>query len=82
MAKRVPLSAKPNKPVMTADEWINSAPNPEHGNAVAPKEAIPKKRFTIDIPVDLHTRIKSQCAARGSKMNEEVLALLEKHFPA
>jgi predicted HicB family RNase H-like nuclease len=38
-------------------------------------------RFTIDIPVSLHARIKSQCALKRVKMREEVLAMLEERFP-
>ena len=39
------------------------------------------KRLTIDIPERLHTRVKSQCAKRGTKMADEIRALLETHFP-
>lgn len=39
------------------------------------------KRLTIDVPARLHTRIKATCALRGVKMNEEIIALLERHFP-
>jgi hypothetical protein len=28
------------------------------------------KRFTIDVPESLHTRIKIECARRGAKMAE------------
>lgn len=40
----------------------------------------PTTRFTIDIPVSLHRLIKSDCALRGVKMNEEIRNLLENHF--
>ena len=84
MAKKVPIAAKPTKrpePPVTADEWVARGAAP--AEATTP-EAKPAKeeltRFTIDIPVSLHRRIKSQCAGRGVKMREEILALLEKHF--
>jgi predicted DNA binding CopG/RHH family protein len=38
------------------------------------------KRLTIDIPKNLHTQIKTQCAARGVKMADEIRELLTKHF--
>jgi hypothetical protein len=38
------------------------------------------KRLTIDIPLPLHQRVKSQCALRGEKMADVVRELLEKHF--
>ncbi|NBV75615.1 MAG: hypothetical protein EBR59_06570 [Methylococcaceae bacterium] len=34
------------------------------------------KRLTIDIPVELHRTIKSQCALRGTKIADEVRQLL------
>jgi hypothetical protein len=39
------------------------------------------KRFTIDVPISLHRRIKVQCAERGRKMADEIRTLLERHFP-
>jgi hypothetical protein len=38
------------------------------------------KRLTIDIPLSLHQRVKSQCALKGEKMADVVRELLEKHF--
>jgi len=45
----------------------------------APAE--PMKRFTIDVPVSLHTRVKTECAKSGRKMAEVVRDLLERQFP-
>jgi hypothetical protein len=39
------------------------------------------KRLTIDVPLTLHARIKSQCALRGVNMADEIRMLLEGHFP-
>jgi hypothetical protein len=39
------------------------------------------KRLTIDIPLSLHQRVKSQCALKGDKMADVVRELLERHFP-
>ncbi len=55
-----------------ADDWVTRR---EVG------EGEPMKRFTIDVPQSLHTRIKTQCAMRGSKMADVIRALLEKEFP-
>jgi hypothetical protein len=38
------------------------------------------KRLSIDIPAELHTRIKVICARRGTKIADEVRALLDKEF--
>ena len=72
MAKKVSISAKPKKEPTTADEWVNG----EGG-----RDGEEMKRFTIDVPVSLHRRIKVQCAERGLKMADEIRALLEQHFP-
>jgi len=39
------------------------------------------KRFTIDVPVELHRRVKTACAQRGTKMAEVLRELLEREFP-
>ncbi len=78
MAKKVAFGAKPRgeKPT-TPDQWVS-------GSAAqrGAKEGVETTRFTIDIPTDLHARIKSQCALRKVKMREDIQALLEKHFPS
>jgi hypothetical protein len=43
--------------------------------------AEPMKRFTIDVPVSLHTRVKTECAKSGRKMADVVRGLLERQFP-
>lgn len=87
MGKKVTIAAKPTakRAAATPDEWVAggavSAEPPAEPPAApepAPKEQL--TRFTIDIPTGLHRRIKSQCAGRGVKMREEILALLLKHF--
>lgn len=40
----------------------------------------PMKRLTLDVPASLHRKIKTACAARGSKMADELRALLEAHY--
>lgn len=46
-----------------------------------PVEHEPMKRLTIDIPLSLHKRVKSQCANRGTTIAEVVRKYLEKSFP-
>ncbi len=76
MTKKVSFGAKPRtQKSLTPDEWVASA-GAENGQ----KEKVETTRFTIDIPTELHARIKSQCALRKVKMKEEIQALLEKHF--
>lgn len=70
--KKISFSSKPsakNSPTKTAvDTWVD-ARTPE-----APKE--PMKRLTIDIPAELHSQLKADCAMKGRKMADEVRELL------
>jgi len=52
---------------------------PEQPSAPAAQQAT--KRFTIDVPIDLHSRIKVGCARRGLKMADVLRELLEREFP-
>ena len=77
------MTTKPNRDAQmkTADDWVKGETN---GNQNLIAEDKPKEqtaRFTIDIPISLHARIKSQCALKRVKMREEVLGILEEHFP-
>lgn len=45
-----------------------------------PKEAT--KRFTIDVPMSLHKRIKSNCALQNLVMADVIRDMLEEKFPA
>jgi hypothetical protein len=39
----------------------------------------PMKRLAIDVPIDLHIRLKTGCAMRGEKI--AVRVLIEREFP-
>lgn len=56
------------KPAPTANNWVDQ------------KDAVETRRLTLDIPVELHGRIKSACALRGKKMVEEITKLLEEKY--
>lgn len=78
MTKKVAFGTKPAPaaaPAVSPDEWVES-------RTTEPAGAERIKRLTIDIPASLHVRIKAQCALRGTKMADEIRALLEEHFPA
>lgn len=66
MTKRIAFKPQPS----TAEQWIS-------GNH---KPAESMKRFTIDVPLDLHTRIKTGCAQRRLKMADVVRAWLQREF--
>jgi hypothetical protein len=58
-------------PTGEIDQWV------AHQSAVEPM-----KRLTIDVPMSLHRRIKSQCALENLVMADVVRELLERRFPA
>lgn len=65
-----------NKPKVKApsdeskDDWVKNRNT----------DVVKMKRLTIDVPENLHRRIKSGCAEKGVKMADEIRVLLEKHF--
>ncbi|MFH7588107.1 hypothetical protein [Oceanimonas smirnovii] len=67
MTKKVSFGAKPSAQPANPDQWVKD-------RSAQDKE--PTKRLTIDIPESLHRAIKSQCAARGAKIADEVRELL------
>lgn len=71
--KKVEIKAKPTTGNhQNVDSWV--------GERVMPKEPTITKRLTIDVPVDLHGKIKSGCALKGVKMVDEINRILEREF--
>ncbi|MEI7924548.1 MAG: hypothetical protein WCJ40_21780 [Planctomycetota bacterium] len=66
--KQIAILPKPSYP--NVDDWVKDRPLAE----------MPMKRLTIDIPVTLHQRVKSQCALKGQNMADMVRILLETEF--
>lgn len=87
MSKKVTMSTKPKAGMqkqLSADDWVSNGAETATTNIIAGNQEPDKEptaRFTIDIPVSLHARIKSQCALKRVKMREEVLTMLEARFP-
>lgn len=72
------ITFKP-KPPASAEAWVRGA---KPTDREAPPGAKPATmRFTIDVPVELHRRVKAECAQRGVKMADVVRELLEREFP-
>jgi hypothetical protein len=71
--KKVTIGSKPtaNSAPNSPDDWVSDRSGSDE----------PTKRLTIDIPLSLHQRVKSQCALKGEKMADVVRELLEKRFP-
>lgn len=70
--KKVTFGGKPTNrnANMSSDQWVTD----RGGVAEA------TKRLTIDVPLSLHQRVKSQCALKGEKMADVVRNLLEERF--
>ena len=47
----------------------------------AAPSAEPMKRFIIDVPVELHRRVRAACARRGLKPSSVLRDVLEREFP-
>jgi predicted lipoprotein len=68
MTKKVTIGTRPtSKATPEADTWVESRTTGDERKM---------KRLTIDISEDLHRRIKTQCAMRGTKIADEVRELL------
>lgn len=70
--KKIAFIAKPvgSQARTSADEWVCDKPLPE-----------PTRRFTFDVSLSLHQRIKIACARDDLIMAEVVRELLEQRFP-
>lgn len=96
MSKKVSFGAKPQTAAQqNPDDWVSSGGSGSGGGngtgspagsasaaeqLQAPLRGV-TKRLTFDISVDLHTRVKVQCARKGVKVADELRLLLEEHFP-
>jgi hypothetical protein len=59
------------------DAWV------ENRDVIQEPSAPPEKmkRLTIDVPIPLHKRIKSQCALNNLVMADVIRELLQQRFP-
>jgi hypothetical protein len=67
--KTISFGTSPQPPTPDPEQWVKS------------RSAGKKKRLTFEIPAELHTRVKAECARRGTSMVAEIEALLNQHFP-
>lgn len=75
MSKKVSIGTRPSAASKTADpeSWVQD----RRAGQGAPVAKPPMKRLTIDLPAELHARLKAQCALRGVKMVDEIRSILE-----
>ena len=70
MTKKTVTFAKPAA-LPTAEAWV----------AKRQPDPVPMKRFTVDVPAELHRRVKLGCVERGQNMTDLLRDLLEREFP-
>jgi hypothetical protein len=82
--KTVQFKIPAKEAARSADAWVGQGVEPHlPGLAPAAAATLPAmKRFTIDVPLDLHARVKIACAQRGLNMADELRRILEREFPA
>ena len=71
--KTVSIASKSNLKENTPkpDNWVSNR---------TPSNNEKMKRLTIDVTQTLHAKIKVACAQRGTKMADEIRAILEREF--
>lgn len=75
MTKKIAFGPRPSASLpAAADNWVASR-DAEPPPAEAGKPVM--KRLTIDLPADIHARLKAQCAMRGTKMVDEIRRAVE-----
>jgi len=74
--KKISFASKPSAKKLTTDTavdaWVDTR------KQEVPKE--PMKRLTIDIPAELHSQLKADCAMKGRKMADEIRELLVQKY--
>ena len=81
MNKSVSFARPEKKALPDPEQWVTGAPR-EVSPSKPVKEHVPMKRLTLDIPDELHRRVKSGCAVRGEKIADVVRRYLDNEFPA
>jgi ParG len=81
--KTVAIPVIPKTLCDDAENWVHGSRDRNETSAAPRPETSPgpMKRFTIDVSLELHKRIKTQCAMRGAKMADVLREILEREFP-
>lgn len=76
MAKRVSFGRKEKAPESleaSPDKWVDTGEKTEDRDTF---------RFTIDLPTELHQRIKISCTMNKVTMKDRIIEILDEQFPA
>ena len=83
MSKSVAFARPSKKAQPDPDSWVSGAgAEAPVASTKPPRPNVPMKRLTLDIPEELHRRVKSGCANRGEKIADVVRRYLDAEFPA
>lgn len=66
MSKKITMSARPQ----TQEQWVKATPQAHIAKG-------PMKRLTIDVPEEIHKRLKLACVNKGKDMAEFLRGLIE-----
>lgn len=76
MSKKIAITPKPSRKKTELDDWVGGGEEP-----VETKTEVPMRRFSFDMPVSLHQRMKLACVEEGINMKDRICKILEKEFP-
>jgi hypothetical protein len=74
--KRVPIGLKPGAQ-KSAEEWVTQPNTGSQPAQEATEQPVATKRLTIDVPVDLHRRLKMKAASEDVRMKDLVRRWIE-----
>ncbi|MCH9808467.1 MAG: hypothetical protein K0U74_12100 [Alphaproteobacteria bacterium] len=77
-SKTIPFK-QPGELPKPADDWVGAPQQP--AATKKPKVVGQTKRLTVDVPENLHRRIKVHCAGEGTQISDVVRDLLLEQFP-
>jgi hypothetical protein len=72
--KTIPFK-QPTVLTRPAEDWVEA-------RTTVSVVAGPTKRLTVDVPADLHKRLKIHCASTEQQISDVVRTMLEKEYPA
>ena len=73
MTKKTALASATRKPV-DPETWVSEKPK----TAVKPSEK--PARLVVELPADLHRKLKGKCGVEGLKIKDVIQSLLEQYL--
>ena len=73
MTKKTALASATTKPV-DAEKWVSEKPK------VAARASEKPARLVVELPIDLHRKLKGKCGSEGLKIKDVIQSLLEQYI--